>query len=307
MTILDHEQLKQSFENSQKQLDLYEKDNIGMDSFLRTVMTGNLSEIKKNIELHKHIPKPNDVFWSINFRNVYGQDAFLIAAEYGYVDVMKYLIDEYKWDIYTKDFRNNNAGHYAASNGHNDILELLRTKCNFNFSKLNKNGENAYILAVKNSNINTVYKIDADTHNCVKSKYHTVSIITDHNQSKTKLVNFVLVGTGDVEKIGQYAQFINEKIKISNIMFEFDSWKIGIKIKHDDFCKDFQCSVCFDDFSHPNIPYFVCENHHIHHLDCILRTYFAKQEEPIYNVRAFFDNANCPLCRGKFEKHYYIS
>ena len=83
---------------------------------------------KNNIQIIKHLISMNaNVYYlSINKRN-----ALLNACEYGNLEIVKFLLDEYNFDLNHIDIDGKNALHYASSSGNVNVVNLLLEKMGF--------------------------------------------------------------------------------------------------------------------------------------------------------------------------------
>ena len=85
----------------------------------------------------------------LEFKDVYGSDAYLLASCYGHLEIMKYLENEHNWDIHVKDDYGNDAYLLAAINGHLEIMKYLENEHNWDMFVRNKYDENAAGFALK--------------------------------------------------------------------------------------------------------------------------------------------------------------
>ena len=93
--------------------------------------------------------------WDIKVVNNYGNDAFMIAAYYGYVNVMKYLVETHNWDVNVKNKYGFNALHYAREDKRPNVITFLigeSTDCDELVEKVTSNISE--ILSEKDKEIN---------------------------------------------------------------------------------------------------------------------------------------------------------
>lgn len=84
----------------------------------------------------------------INLVDFEGQTPLHIGATHGYVQVLKFLVD-LGIDLDLVDFKGWTPLHCASSNGHVEAVEFLLDSCNYVKYAVNKEGKNAYNLAVE--------------------------------------------------------------------------------------------------------------------------------------------------------------
>jgi len=83
----------------------------------------------------------------LEYKNMDGNDIYLIASYYGHLEIMKYLEKEHNWDINVKNNFGNNAYLLASFNGHLKIMKYLENEHNWDIHIKNNYGEDAYLLA----------------------------------------------------------------------------------------------------------------------------------------------------------------
>ena len=114
----------------------------------------------------------NNQKWSIYIRKHNLNDAYLLAACYGKLDILKCLDTELKWKIYDKcnDYKINKNGHNAylaaAANGHVEVMKYLEQTHDWDIhTKLSysRYGLDAYIIA-KRRGKNNVTNYLVNTH-----------------------------------------------------------------------------------------------------------------------------------------------
>ena len=96
--------------------------------------------------------------WDKNYRDLFRKDAYMLALINGHIDLMKYLETEHSWDITRVDSFGNNAFLLAVSHGQYEVMKYLYdTKRNIvNINAKNVRGHDAYLLAIKNSDLQMV-------------------------------------------------------------------------------------------------------------------------------------------------------
>ena len=90
-------------------------------------------------------------------------DAYQCAAEGGHLHVLQYLEEKHNWDIYTKDENGANPYMIAANFGHLDLMKYFESK-NYEIYQVDKDGWDAYIYAASGGHVHIMKHLE-DTHN----------------------------------------------------------------------------------------------------------------------------------------------
>jgi ankyrin repeat protein len=129
---------------------------------------------------------PLDIPWSR------GLNALHLASSYGHLDMIKYLINECRMDITTKDDDGWTALHHASTGGYIDVVMYLIHNYNAHIDQQANDGSTALLCAVQSDKIEMVkYLIDdvqayltITTKNCenifdfaYRSKYRTDIVV----------------------------------------------------------------------------------------------------------------------------------
>ena len=80
----------------------------------------------------------------LEYKNNYDYDAYLLASCYGHLEIMKYLENEYNWDIHVKSKYGYDAYLLASLNGNLEIMKYLEKEHNWDIHVKNRMGKNAY-------------------------------------------------------------------------------------------------------------------------------------------------------------------
>ena len=107
------------------QLNLKERDNIGNTS-LHYAAAGNQLEVVEYLSSREETII-FEALINVGNNNKYRANPLHIAAAYGSLDVMKYLIEHRHWNTKDTDYRNRRILHYGAK--HIGIVKYLITEC----------------------------------------------------------------------------------------------------------------------------------------------------------------------------------
>ena len=69
------------------------------------------------------------------------------AGDCGHLEIVKFLEDEYNWDIYEINVRGSNISMFAANKGHLNIIEHLHENHKYDFTLKNNHGITALTYA----------------------------------------------------------------------------------------------------------------------------------------------------------------
>jgi ankyrin repeat protein len=87
----------------------------------------------------------------INSRNSLGRTPFLLAAKDGFIEVVKFIIDQ-NGNIFEKDIDGRTAIHLAASEGKLDMVKYLYKECGLDINEQDWRGLTALHLGLISSN-----------------------------------------------------------------------------------------------------------------------------------------------------------
>ena len=108
------------------------KNSYNIDYFDKEGNNAYLIAAKEGyLDVIKHLETFHDDK-DIHVKNKNGYDAFLLASRYGHVDVVKYLKETYDWDIYGITTKNYNAMFLASCGNKHDVISYLDNVCNWN-------------------------------------------------------------------------------------------------------------------------------------------------------------------------------
>ena len=62
----------------------------------------------------------------LEYKNIYGNDAYILASMGGELEIMKYLENEHNWDIYTRNNNRNDAYDFGNSEIRKHLDELYK-------------------------------------------------------------------------------------------------------------------------------------------------------------------------------------
>ena len=137
-----------------------------------------------------------------------GSDAFLFAACYGHLEIMKYLIDKYDWDINVENEYEMTAYQLAAQKGHLHIIKFfdeLDDPGNNNIKYCECDGMNPYLSAAQSGHFHIIKYFD--------SKYDdNLSYISDVDGMNGYLY---AAGTGNLEMVKYFED------KYENSFYEY--------------------------------------------------------------------------------------
>ena len=160
---------------------IYIRDEHGYDAYLIAARYGHVKIMKHLVEKHN---------WDVFVENEHRMDAMFFACECGHLNVIKYLIEEHDYNIYS--LGPDNAYELAVQGGYIDVMEYLEYehgwfKNNLNYIVLE--GEqirqrNLYILAAAEGRLNVIM-------------YLTSQYGDNPNQSNEKGENAYLLAAGN--------------------------------------------------------------------------------------------------------------
>ena len=156
--ILETSRLREKWKKVFKKL-IVSKNNSGESALMLAVAAGNLSCVKKLVELNKT---------ALHIRNDSEETCIHIAAENGHLSVLSYLIEVDQDHVNSTNIQKNTAFHLACMKGNLEIAQLLFD------SKLidhhNEEGLTPLLLAAKYGQSSIVSFIMQKSKDCLMSK-----------------------------------------------------------------------------------------------------------------------------------------
>ena len=119
---------------------LLEQKGLSFAKFLFTCMNFHRYEVGDWILLHYECKQAFRALYGYNFRAFFFQVlnkidlriSFADAVGFGYLDIVKYLVEECHFDVEAKDISGRTPLHIALENGHLDIVKYLVEECHAN-------------------------------------------------------------------------------------------------------------------------------------------------------------------------------
>ncbi len=118
-------------------------------------------------------------------RELHGKKAFLLAAQYGHVEIVRALLSQFIIEVNQREQKGLTALMFAAKNGHNDVLELLLTQPGTLLEAEDSEGQTALQLAVRYGHADTVKKLLA-WYPCVNTINHQCHAARPLNSTERK-------------------------------------------------------------------------------------------------------------------------
>ena len=173
--------IKYYLENEQFDFDINYHDGNGHSLHKLMVRYGDFEMMKylenmKELDIKK-ISDCEQTTWDTNHGGINGADAFLFAAYYGHLDIMKYFIEKYNWDTNVENRFEDNAYLLAADHGHLHVIKFFDSYSEKNrgtnhIERENCDGVNVYLSAAAKSHFHLVKYFDSKYKNNMDYQDH---------------------------------------------------------------------------------------------------------------------------------------
>ena len=193
-----------------KEWDLFEKTEDGRDAFLCSIQSGNLKLIEDIQKLMIKI-KEN---WNVYVRDYNNMDAYLIAATYGHVHVMKMLEKKHRWIIDVKDSNGFDAYLTAAYNHKLSVMKYLEDTHKWDENTVNNKGIDVFDVVHSKDRYNEEEKKEVLNH---ISRRKVESLF---KESEIEFNSKCLICMCELENDSKYVKCVNEHSMHLDCMIE---------------------------------------------------------------------------------------
>ena len=247
--------------------------------YIYAARVGNM-EIIKHIEnkLNKNKDKKS-IKKIIYARNSSNEGALLAAAIRGHNNVIKYLLDDKKWNKKSTDKFGADAYLYAIQGGNLETVKLLETNYNWDVSIMDDDGDDAYLVAAYHGHLHIMKHLE-DKHNW------DVNIINKNNFDAYSYAK--MEGYGHIIK--HLGRLTHHK-ELAPYDYEVNSEFVEEIKKSEENIIGTDCMVCYSKFEKSDT-YCKCLNSHFIHSDCYI-DYLSLNDE---------DEYLCVFCKCKMYK-----
>lgn len=149
-------------------------------------------------------------------RDANNGDVLLLACWKGYLDIVKYLLEDKKWDIDTCDKFGNNVYIAAAMGGHVYVMEYLEKKYSIDIYFKNKRGKNVAMKAAEYYHKNVLtYLHEKHNYDFSILDNRSLTVICFGNEDTKAYLKSLLNNDGNyiVSKLKDKLDLFNKSIK----------------------------------------------------------------------------------------------
>ena len=306
------EKYKSDIKSAEKYLmSPFHKATYGHDAYLCAAEHG-FPEIMEHLE--------NTYQWNINVKNNRGNNAFIRAAYFGKLNVIKYLLDIYpNYDYLGKNACQECAYYHACAEDNVEIIEYFDKFMHFSNPNNNiynhnfynpKNRQNPYHVCAKYGSVKVAKFLleknysNMDIEALTKDKYNVVEIAIVNN--KLKFVEFMVTkAKWDWKKKSamynktplEFAKMINR----NNIVTYLETINIDLPIFRPK--TDLNCIICHADIENEE-EYVQCGNSHPIHKECYVELKIYKNNNE--SDDEFDLDDKCQYCKSDYIKCLFV-